>query len=59
MLFLAYLLLGAFIFYRIESPPERERIRVAKEERKEINSKNDNDNHFLCIDYLARKSRRL
>ena len=37
MLFLTYLLLGASIFYHIESPLEIERAREAKRERIEIN----------------------
>ncbi|XP_043527151.1 uncharacterized protein LOC122537753 isoform X1 [Frieseomelitta varia] len=38
MLFLTYLLLGASIFYHIESPLEIERAREAKRERIEINA---------------------
>jgi DMSO reductase anchor subunit len=37
MLFLTYLLLGASIFYHIESRLEVEKVRLAKEERIEIN----------------------
>ncbi|XP_008203851.1 open rectifier potassium channel protein 1 [Nasonia vitripennis] len=37
MLFLVYLLLGASIFYHIESRLEIEKVRIAKEERLEIN----------------------
>lgn len=37
MLFLTYLLLGASIFYHIESRLEIERVETAKQERIEIN----------------------
>ncbi|XP_066597403.1 open rectifier potassium channel protein 1-like [Prorops nasuta] len=38
MLFLTYLLLGASIFYQIESPLEIEKVKRAKQERIEINA---------------------
>lgn len=59
MLFLTYLLLGASIFYHIESRLEIEKIALAKRERIEINGKeiitsddgdNDDDN---SNDYLS------
>lgn len=53
MLFLAYLLLGASIFYYIESHLENDRINKTIQERIEINGKNDNDSCF-CIDYPAK-----
>ncbi|XP_012224441.1 uncharacterized protein Ork1 isoform X2 [Linepithema humile] len=37
MLFLMYLLLGAFIFYQIERDIEHEKLETARKERKEIN----------------------
>lgn len=44
MLFLTYLLMGAFMFYSIEYDIEEEKRETAKRERKEINGKNDNNN---------------
>lgn len=43
MLFLTYLLLGASIFYHIESRFENEKLALAKQERIEINGKRDNE----------------
>lgn len=41
MLFLTYLLLGASIFFFIESEVERQELEKAESERKVINGKND------------------
>lgn len=43
MLFLAYLFLGASMFYHIESRLEIEHIERAKEERIEINGKREKE----------------
>lgn len=42
MLFLTYLLLGAFIFYHIESRHENEKIEQARLERIQINGEINN-----------------